>query len=158
MKNEFKILKLQENNLELFMEFVVLLTEVFDEYHTVASKKHLTKLLAKPDFNAIVVIKDNTVVGGLTAYELERYYNDKSELYIYDIAVKPELHNQGIGKKLIEFLKNYSVKKGIEMIFVEAHSEDEQAVKFYESTFGKSEKVDHFNFEVKNARNTNKAS
>jgi len=34
------------------------------------------------------------------------------------------------------------------MIFVEAHSKDEQAVKFYESTFGTSEKVDHFNLKI----------
>ncbi|WP_350287369.1 GNAT family N-acetyltransferase [uncultured Croceitalea sp.] len=154
MKNELKILRLKENNLDLFIELVTLFNEVFEEYHTIATKEHLTQLLGKPDFCAMAVIKNHMVVGGLTAYELERYYNDQSELYIYDIAVKTELHNQGIGKALIEFLKNYSTNNGIETIFVEAHTEDEQAVKFYEAIFGESEKVDHFNFEVKSAGNT----
>ncbi len=149
MKNNFKISRIQENDIERFIELVELLNEVFKEPNKVASEKQLKKLLNKPDFHAIVAIKEGIIIGGLTAYELERYYTDKVELYIYDIAVKTELHNQGIGKGLIDYLKDYSTKNGIETIFVEAHSEDEQAVKFYQSTFGKGEKVDHFNFEIK---------
>lgn len=154
MKSSFKISRIQENDIKRLIELVDLLNEVFEEPGKIASEGQLKKLLCIPSFHAIVVIKENRVVGGLTAYELESYYTDKSELYIYDIAVKTELHNQGIGKKLIDYLKDYSAKNGIEGIFVEAHSEDEQAVKFYESTFGKSEKVDHFNFEVKTTHNT----
>lgn len=149
MKRSFKISRIQENDIELFIELVELLNEVFEESNKVASKRQLKKLLNKPDFHAIAVIKESKIIGGLTAYELEKYYTDKSELYIYDIAVKAELQNQGIGKELMEYLKAYSTNNGIETIFVEAHSEDEQAVKFYESTFGKGEKVDHFNFEIK---------
>jgi len=149
MKNTIKISRLQENNLDLFIELVELFNEVFEEYHTVGSKTHLKKLLIKPEFHAVIATRDDVMVGGLTAYELPRYYSDKSELYIYDMAVKTELHNQGIGKALIGYLKEYGMKNGIETIFVEAHSEEEQAVKFYESTFGKSEKVDHFNLEIK---------
>ena len=72
-----------------------------------------------------------------------------SELYIYDIAVKTDLHNRGIGKELISYLKEYSIKNEIEAIFVQAYSEEEQAVRFYESTLGDGIKVDHFTFEVK---------
>ena len=158
MKSSLKIYRIRENDVKRFIELVEILNEVFEAPNKVASEIQLKKLLNKSDFHAIVAIKDNKVIAGLTAYELERYYNDKSELYIYDIGVKTELHNQGIGKKLIEYLKDYSKKNGIEGIFVDAHSEDEQAVKFYESTFGKSEKVDHFNFEIittqKNGYNT----
>lgn len=105
--------------------------------------------MSKPSFHAIVAIDEGKVIGGLTAYELERYYTDKSELYIYDIAVKVEYQNRGVGKELIDYLKEYSTNNGIETIFVQAHSDDEQAVRFYQSTFGNSEKVDHFNFEIK---------
>lgn len=153
MKESLKISRLQKNDLNLFIELIELLNEVFEESHTVGSKEHLEKLLAKPDFYAVAVLKNDKIIGGLTAYELKRYYNNKSELYIYDIAVKTELHNQGIGKKLINFLKEYSTKNGIETIFVEAHSEDEQAIKFYESAIGKGEKVDHFNLEIKTKQN-----
>ena len=147
------ISRIQANDFKRLIELVELLNEVFEEPSNVASERELKKLLNKADFYAIVAIKEDKVIGGLTAYELKRYYTDKSELYIYDIAVKKELHNQGIGKKLINHLKDYSMKNGIEEIFVEAHSDDEQAVKFYESTFGKSEKVDHFSFEIKTTHN-----
>ncbi|WP_025743304.1 GNAT family N-acetyltransferase [Aquimarina pacifica] len=149
MRNSLKISRIEKNDSEQFRELVKLFNEVFEEPNKVASERQLKKLLKKPDFYAIAAIKKDKVIGGLTAYELQRYYTNKSELYIYDIAVKTELHNQGIGKKLIDYIKDYSMKNGIECIFVEAHSEDRQAVKFYESTFGKSEKVDHFNFEIK---------
>ncbi|MGB3151669.1 MAG: GNAT family N-acetyltransferase [Maribacter sp.] len=149
MKNSFEILRLQGSHIEQFIELVELFNEVFEEPSKVASEKQLKKILNRPDFHVIVALKENKIVGGLTAYELERYYSDKCELYIYDIAVKIALHNQGIGKELIGYLKDYSWENGIEAILVEAHSEDEQAVKFYESTFGKSEKVDHFIFEIK---------
>ncbi len=153
MKTNFKISRIQENDIERFIELVELLNEVFEESNKVASKKQLKKLLNKPGFYAIAAIYEDKIIGGLTAYELEKYYTNKSELYIYDIAVKVELQNQGVGKELINYLKDYSTNNGIETIFVEAHSEDEQAIKFYESTFGKGEKVDHFNFEIKTTRN-----
>lgn len=154
MKNGFKISRIQGNDIEQFIELVALLNEVFEESPKVASERQLKKLLNKPDFHAVAVIKQNKIIGGLTAYELERYYTDKSELYIYDIAVKKEFHNQGIGKALIAYVKDYSTKNGIESIFVDAHSDDEQAVMFYKSTFGKGEKVAHFNFDIKTAYNS----
>ncbi|MDT0621465.1 GNAT family N-acetyltransferase [Croceitalea vernalis] len=149
MKNSFKILRLQKNNLDLFVNLVQLLNEVFEEPNLIASKKQLKKLLMQSDFYAVVAIINDLVVGGLTAYELERYYTDQSELHIYDIAVKTNLHNQGIGKALVNYLKEYASQHEIETIFVQAHSEDKQAVKFYESTIGKGEKVDYFNLNMK---------
>jgi len=149
MKNKFKISKIQENNIEQFIELIELLNEVFEEPNRIATEKQLKKLLKQPGFHAIVAISEDRIIGGLTAYELEQYYYDKSELYIYDIAVKAELQNQRIGKILIDYLKKYSMNNGVQTIFVDAHSEDEQAVKFYESTFGKGENVEHFNFEIK---------
>lgn len=150
MKEEVQILKLHQNDLKHFIQLVELFNEVFEEYHAIASEKQLKKLLTKTDFLAVVAVQNDQVVGGLTAYEMERYYSDSSELYLYDIAVKTQFHNQGIGKALMNYLKEYAIKNNIETIFVEAHSEDKPAVKFYESVIGQSEKVDHFNWEIKN--------
>lgn len=149
MKDEIKIIRLSRTDLLFFKKLIGLLNEVFEESHTIATDNHLHRLLDKPDFYAIVATINEIVIGGLTGYQLQKYYTNKSELYIYDIAVKTKFQNQGIGKKLIQFLKEYSTKNNIETIFVEAHSVDKQAVKFYESTFGTSEKVDHFNYDLK---------
>ncbi len=153
MKNSFKISRIQQNDINRFVELIQLINQVFEEPNRVASERQLKKLLNKGNFHAIAAIKEEEIIGGLTAYELESYYTDKNELYIYDIVVKTELHNKGIGKELINYLKDYSKNKGIKTIFVEANSEDEQAVNFYKSTFGKGEKVDHFNLEIKTTHN-----
>lgn len=150
MKENHNILlsTLGKNDTAILKELIQLFHEVFETSPTVATDQHLQRLLSTSGFIAIVAMKDGKVLGGLTAYELAGYYSEKSELYIYDIAVQTAWHNQGIGKSLIEYLKRYAKEKEIETIFVEAHTEDVQAVKFYESTFGMSEKVEHFNFEV----------
>ncbi len=67
-----------------------------------------------------------------------------SELYIYDIAVSSMLQRQGVGRKLLAVLTEYGRENGVESIFVDAHSSDRDAVRFYQSTLGASEKVDHF--------------
>lgn len=149
MKETFKILRLQKSDLQSMEKLIELFSEVFEEEHTIASKSQLEKLLSKRSFFALVAIEEREVVGGLTAYEMEQYYRDSSELYIYDIAVKESHQNQGIGKKLVSSLKEYALKNGIETIFVEAYSDDANAVKFYESTFGTSEKIDHFNLDIR---------
>jgi len=148
MKTSFHIIRLYRDNLKLFVELVEMFNEVFEEYNKVASTKQLDKLLNNPKFHAIAVIHNDTIIGGLTAYELDKYYSDKSEMYIYDIAVRTKYHNQGIGKALINYLKSYSAINGIESIFVQAYSEEDQAVKFYESTIGSGLKVKHFNFDI----------
>ncbi len=149
MEKDFDVVKLQQKDSSLFVELVELFNTVFEEVNNIASEKQLKKLLNKSDFHAIVIIKNNKVIGGLTAYELEKYYTDKKELYIYDIAVKTALHNKGIGKTLMTYLKKYATKNNVESIFVQAYSEEEQAVRFYESTIGRSKTVEHFTFEIK---------
>ncbi|MBS9461108.1 GNAT family N-acetyltransferase [Flagellimonas sp. 389] len=151
MKEKIQTIRLSKIDLFLFKKLVTLLNEVFEENSTVASDAHLQKLIAKPEFYAVVAISNDLIIGGLTAYELQNYYTDKSELYIYDIAVKSEFQNKGIGKQLIKHLKELGSKNNISTIFVDAHSGDKQAVTFYESVFGAREKVDHFNFEIKSS-------
>ncbi|UII77454.1 GNAT family N-acetyltransferase [Flagellimonas sp. HMM57] len=148
---KIQIIRLSKTDLLLFKKLVTLFNEVFEENSTIASDAHLQKLIAKPEFYAVVAITNDILLGGLTAYELQSYYNDKSELYIYDIAIKSEFQNKGIGKQLIQHLKELGSENSISTIFVDAHSEDKQAVAFYGSVFGEREKVDHFNFEIQSS-------
>jgi len=146
---EIETCTLGENDVLLFRELVMLFNEVFEEYNTIASDKHLEDLLKRSNFKAIVAFQGDVLLGGLTTYELPRYYNEKSELYIYDFAVKTSFQGKGIGKMLIRHLEQHAKESNVELVFVEAHSEDLEAVKFYESTFGEGEKVDHFNYQIK---------
>src|SRR3974390_787288 len=44
-------------------------------------------LLRKPHFIAVVAAAGDEVVGGLAAYELDKFEQDRREIYIYDLAV-----------------------------------------------------------------------
>lgn len=52
-----------------------------------SSDGYLKKLLAREHFIALVAQVDGEVVGGLAAYEMEKLEQERSEIYIYDLAV-----------------------------------------------------------------------
>ncbi len=153
MKSCIEIIKLQQHECALFQNLIELFNEVFEESSKVASKNQLQKLLDKNDFHAFAAIEDDKIIGGITAYELDQYYEDESELYIYDMAVKTEFHNQGIGKALMKQLKDYAKENGIKSILVQAASDEEQAVQFYKSTLGTFENVSLFYLNMKSNDN-----
>jgi len=141
----YEIKFLTKEDLPIFKTLVNLFNIVFEEeVPTMGSDQHLLKLISNDGFVAIAVIFEGEVVGGLTAYELPMVYKDRSEIFLYDLAVKPECQRMGIGKGLIQELKEYCVKNGIKEFFVLAHEEDEHAIEFYHATDGKSEKVINF--------------
>jgi aminoglycoside 3-N-acetyltransferase I len=146
MKTNYKIIRLGKGDAVLMKKLVNLFNNVFGTDNTKQPElTHLRKLLAKKEFIAIAAIIDEDVIGGLTAYELPLYNNNK-EAYLYDIAVNREYQRKGVGKKLIAALKKQCKQNGIKLFFVEANEEDKHAIKFYNAIGGKGEKVMHFNF------------
>lgn len=141
--------KLTEEDVAAFHSLVNTFNMVFEEAEpAVSSDTNLLRLLSNDHFVAIAAFDENEVVGGLTAYELPMYYSEHSELFLYDLAVKPEYQRMGIGKSLIRRLKEYCITKGIDVFFVLAHEEDGHAIEFYHSTGGRSEKVINFLYEA----------
>ena len=146
---EFQIKHLGRQDVAIFQKLITVLEEAFEIKNSVKAKEsYLKTMLGKPEFIAYAVLHKNEVIGGLTAYELQSYYSEQSEMFIYDIAVKPEFKRKGLGKKLMSALEQYCRQNDIKVMFVEAYEEDEQAVKFYNSTGAKAEKVVHFNYEL----------
>ncbi|MEO6167734.1 MAG: GNAT family N-acetyltransferase [Chitinophagales bacterium] len=144
-----QIKRLDSNDVDLFRELVSLFQEVFEmENRATPNESYLKSLLGKPGFIVLVLICENEIAGGLTAYELPLYYGEYSEVYIYDVAIKPTFQRRGFGKMIIAALKEYCRENRIKQFFVEAHEEDDEAVKFYYSTGGKAEKVVHFNYDT----------
>lgn len=143
--SNIKIIELGKDDLSGFKDLIGIFIKEFGTKQTdLPSDGYLTELLGNSYFKVFVAKMKNEVVGGMTTYELIKYYSEKAEIYIYDIAVKEELHNLGIGKKMISYLKKYGNQKATDSIYVQAESDNEQAIKFYESTIGKGEKVKHF--------------
>jgi aminoglycoside 3-N-acetyltransferase I len=57
-------------------------------------------------------LQEGTVVGGLAAYELKKFEQERSEIYIYDLAVREEHRRQGIATALIGELKAIARRRG----------------------------------------------
>ena len=147
-KKSFQFKRLTPSDLATFKSLIKTFNTVFEEEQSIGSDTHLLKLLGNNSFIAIAAISKNEVVGGLTAYELPMVYSDASEVILYDMAVRIEYQRMGIGKGLIQSLKEYCAINNIEMFFVMAHEEDIHAVEFYRATGGKSEKVVNFLYTV----------
>lgn len=113
------------------------------------SEDYLRRLLGSDTFIALVAIRYGEVVGGIAAYELKKFEQARSEIYIYDLAVASEHRREGIATALIEKLKEIAAERGAYVIFVQADTsiEDEPAIALY-SKLGKREDVLHFDIAV----------
>lgn len=137
MKNKHLIIKLEPHDLMLFRNLLILFNEIFEsENETIPGDLYLKSLLANPNFIVFVLMIEGNVVGGVTAYLLPKYYSEASELYLYDVAIHPDLQRQGLGRGLIETVKQYCFGHKISEAFVDAHEEDKHAFEFYQSTGG----------------------
>jgi aminoglycoside 3-N-acetyltransferase I len=109
----------------------------------VPQDEYLRSLLAKPYFIVLVAIVNDKVVGGLAAYVLEKFEQERREIYIYDLAVH-ELHRRkGIATRLINELRHVAHDRSAYVIYVQADKVDDAAIKLYES-LGTKEDVFHF--------------
>jgi len=113
------------------------------------SAEYLRRLLAGDTFIALAALKDDTVVGGLAAYELRKFEQERSEVYIYDLAVLEAHRRQGIATALIEALRAIAAARGAWVIFVQADTgiEDEPAIALY-TKLGAREDVLHFDISI----------
>jgi aminoglycoside 3-N-acetyltransferase I len=127
--------------------------EAFNEVETYTSscpsEHYLQRLLGSETFIALAAVKNGEVVGGIAAYELRKFEQERSEIYIYDLAVASGHRRQGIATALIEKLKQIASARGAYVIFVQADTsvEDEPAIALY-TKLGRREDVLHFDIAV----------
>jgi aminoglycoside 3-N-acetyltransferase I len=107
----------------------------------------LERLLGADKFVLLTASVDGQAVGALAAYELVKYEQERSELYIYDLAVAQPFRRRGIATALIEALKPIARAKGAWVIFVQADREDAPAVALYRK-LGAEEQPLHFDIPV----------
>lgn len=143
--------RLDASNLSAMRELNQVFSEAFEDEATYESARpnddYLKTLLAKPSFIALVAMADKDVVGGLVAYVLEKFEQERSEVYIYDLAVAEAHRRKGIATGLINDLKKIAKQIGAYVIYVQADPEDVPAVKLYES-LGTKEEVFHFDIPI----------
>lgn len=127
-----------------------LFADVFGEegYHgPPAGPEHLERLLGDDKFIALAAFVDGKMVGALAAYELVKFEAERSEIYIYDLAVVERYRRQGVATALIDALKPIALDRGAWVIFVQADPPDGPAVALYDK-LGTREEVLHFDISV----------
>jgi aminoglycoside 3-N-acetyltransferase I len=108
-----------------------LMAAVFETPSVTASEHYLAELLSSKSFWAFTAQSDGLVVGGLTAFVLPMARTEASELFIYDLAVRPSHQRSGVATLLMETARQAARAEGIDDVFLFAEDEDEDAVAFY---------------------------
>ncbi|VTS07348.1 gentamicin 3 -n-acetyltransferase : Aac(3) Ic OS=Pseudomonas aeruginosa GN=aac(3)-Ic PE=4 SV=1: Acetyltransf_1 [Tuwongella immobilis] len=107
------------------------------------SDDYLRQLLAQSHFVAIGGYVGPELAGGLAAYVLPKFEQERSECYIYDLAVAESFRRRGVATAMIRQLQDIAATSGISVIYVQADRVDAPAVALYRK-FGPPESVFHF--------------
>jgi aminoglycoside 3-N-acetyltransferase I len=145
--------KLSPEDLPLMHKLLAMFGEAFGEPDTyqgaVPGDAYLKTLLGRPHFIALAALDaDGAVAGGLAAYELEKFERARSEIYIYDLAVRENHRRRGVATGLIRTLQGIAGERGAYVIYVQADPGDEPAIRLYAS-LGTREDVHHFDIPVR---------
>ena len=126
--------------------------EAFEDVDTYGAKRprpeYLRELLAGDTFIALAAVEGSQVIGGLAAYELKKFEQERSEIYIYDLAVAAAHRRRGVATALIRELQRVGTERGAYVIFVQADLPDAPAIALY-SKLGVREDVLHFDIAVR---------
>ena len=144
--------RLGSSDIGTMREALRVFADAFDEeenfFTAPPSDEYLQRLLSDPRFVLLVARLEGEVVGALSAYELVKYERERSEFYIYDLAVAEPFRRQGMATALIEALKPIARAAGGWVIFVQADRVDDPAVALYRG-LGVEEEPLHFDIPVR---------
>ena len=143
----FSLRTLGSGDAALMRAMLTMFGEAFGEIHTYSGAQpttdYLERLLGSDTFIALAALKDDEVVGGIAAYLLPKFEQERSEIYIYDLAVAEPHRRQGIATALIRELQRVGASRGAYVIFVQADHGDDPAIALY-TKLGAREDVLHF--------------
>lgn len=155
----YQIVQLTPADLPRMEALSTMFGAAFQDLETYTARRpgaaYLRRLLGSSTFIALAALKEDTVVGGLAAYELQKFEQERSEIYLYDLAVADGHRREGIATALIETLRRLAAERGAFVIFVQADTEpeDEPAIALY-TRLGVREEVLHFDIAVERAEDT----
>jgi aminoglycoside 3-N-acetyltransferase I len=146
-----RIERLTPDDVATFAELNTMFGEAFEDMDTYTAQRpdagYLRTLLADDGVFALVAIEDDAVIGGLVAYTLRKFEQQRSEVYIYDLAVSAVHRRKGIATALIRMLQRLAAERGAWVIFVQADHGDDPAIALY-TKLGTREEVLHFDIPI----------
>ena len=139
--------RLRRENFELTPAWRAMFGKAFGDESTYCAKPpsrfYVERLLADHSFIAIAATMGAEVIGGAAAYELRKFEQERSEIYLYDLAVDERYRRRGVARAMISRLQEIARDSGAWVIFVQADHGDTAAIDLYES-YGPREEVLHF--------------
>lgn len=152
------IRQLQPDDAGLMDALLDFFAEAFDDPASYSRQRpgadYVRKLLGGDSFIALAAfdgdVRAGSITGALCAYQLRKFEQERSEIYIYDLAVAATHRRRGIATALIQSLQEIAAARGAWVIFVQADTEpeDEPAIALY-SKLGVRENVLHFDIPVR---------
>jgi len=143
----FAVSQLGPGDAAALREMIAVFGDAFEEPETYRGSQpgteYLERLLGSECFIAVAASDGGTIIGALTAYELRKYEQERSEVYIYDLAVASEHRRRGIATALIAEVRRIAAERGSWVVYVQADLGDEPAIALY-TKLGVREDVLHF--------------
>lgn len=147
MAHDTTFRRLGPTDLALARKALHVMHAVFDEPADELSADYVAALLARPEFWLFAAVQGTIPIGALTAHALPMTRSERTELFIYDLAVEPTHQRRGIGRALVGALRQAGAAAGIDVAFVPADNEDDHALAFYAALGGAAAPVTIFTFE-----------
>lgn len=122
-----------------------------ETYSQPLTDAYLKDLLSKDSIHVLMAIADDQAIGGLVAYEFDKFERMQREIYIYDLAVAEAHRRRSVATGLIQALQEIAAERSAWVIFVQADYGDDPAIALYEK-LGTREEVLHFDIPVAKAR------
>jgi aminoglycoside 3-N-acetyltransferase I len=148
---KFRIHRLVSGDIALMHGMLGMFAEAFEDPESYDQKRpsdaYSNRLLASDTFIALAALQGDDVIGGLAAYELQKFEQERSEIYIYDLAVAAGHRRLGIATALIEELRVIAKNRGAYVVYVQADYVDPPAIALY-TKLGTREDVLHFDIPV----------
>jgi aminoglycoside 3-N-acetyltransferase I len=99
----FRLRQLTPDDVALMEGLLSTFGEAFDDVETYGRNRpsagYVQRLLGGDHFIALVALKGHEVVGGIAAYDLKKFEQERSEIYIYDLAVAAAHRREGIATR-----------------------------------------------------------
>src|SRR5258706_4523645 len=122
--SRFAIRQLGSGDTELVRSLLSTFGQVFEDADTYTRaqprEEYLEALLRSDHFIALAALQVGAVIGGLAAYELRKFERERSEIYIYDLAVAAQHRRKGIATALIKQLTRIAKARAAYAILVQA--------------------------------------
>lgn len=150
MSSSFSVRRLERGDTAHFRALNAMFARAFEDAEHYSAKPpsdaYAEKVLSKESIIPLVALSEGQVIGGLVAYELDKLEQERSEIYIYDLAVDDAFRRQGVATALIRNLGEIASSRGASVIYVQADYGDEPAIALY-TKLGRREDVMHFDIE-----------